>query len=104
MAAFEDLKERAREKLEELSKLYTKPTDDKDAPPHHKYTLRGVCTLSDTFYVLEKTRGEAEKDSFGSEAKEWQWWKISYIDTDSKPVSRTVSSLPCFISINLDST
>lgn len=101
LLAFEVSKELAREKLDELSKLYTKPTNDEEMPPHHRYTLRGVCGLSHRLYVLEKTQVDNENDTFGSEAKDWQWWKISYIGTDSKPVSRTVSPSTSLLSINL---
>lgn len=89
LKTFEESKERAREKLDEFSKLYTKPSDEPNAPPHHKYTLRGVCSSSHTMYVLEKTQPDTTEDILSSEAKDWQWWKISYVSTDSKPVLRT---------------
>ncbi len=93
-SAFDISKERAREKLHELSELYTKASDDPDAPPYHKYTLRGVCGLAHTMYVLEKALPDGENDNLSSELKEWQWWKISYISTDSKPVSCIVCFIP----------
>lgn len=89
--AFQTLKERALEKLNEFSKLYTKPSDNPEVNPHHKYMLRGVCSLANTMYVLEMTRPDDENDILSSEPTDWQWWKISFIGTDSKPVSRTVS-------------
>lgn len=102
LAAFEVSKERAREKLDEFSKLYTKPSDEPNAPPQYKYTLRGVCSSLNTMYVLEKTRPDFTDDILSSEAKDWQWWKIGYIATDSKPVSRTVSlRSPPFIGSNI---
>lgn len=88
--AFEILKEKAREKLNEFSKLYTKPSDNPEVHPYHKYMLRGVCSLVSTMYVLERTQPDDENDILSSEPTDWQWWKISFIGTDSKPVSRTV--------------
>lgn len=88
--AFEILKEKALEKLNEFSKLYTKPSDNPEVHPHHKYMLRGVCSLGSTMYVLERTQPDDENDILSSEPTDWQWWKISFIGTDSKPVSRTV--------------
>lgn len=89
--AFEISKEKARQKLNEFSKLYTKPSDDPEVHPYHKYMLRGVCSLASTLYVLERTQPDDENDILSSEPTDWQWWKISFIGTDSKPVSRTVS-------------
>lgn len=89
--AFEILKEKAREKLNEFSKLYTKPSDNPEVHPRHKYMLRGVCSLANAMYVLERTQPDDENDILSSEPTDWQWWKIGFIGTDSKPVSRTVS-------------
>ncbi|MCJ1469641.1 hypothetical protein MMC07_008277 [Pseudocyphellaria aurata] len=89
LKTFEVSKERAREKLDEFSKLYTKPSDEPNAPPQYKYTLRGVCSSLNTMYVLEMTRPDSADDVLSSDAKDWQWWKIGFIGTDSKPVSRT---------------
>lgn len=95
-AAFEDSKKCAIEKLEEVSKLYTKAAPDSDDPPHYKYTLRGVCSDPKTVYVLEKTQPDVEDDILSTEAKDWQWWKITYIGSDSKPVSVSASFVPFF--------
>lgn len=89
--AFEILREKARAKLNEFSKLYTNPSDNPEVHPNHKYMLRGVCSLASTMYVLERTQPDDENDILSSEPTDWQWWKISFIGTDSKPVSRTVS-------------
>lgn len=88
--AFEILKGKALDKLNEFSKLYTKPSDNPEVHPRHKYMLRGVCSLASTMYVLERTQPDDENDILSSEPTDWQWWKISFIGTDSKPVSRTV--------------
>lgn len=95
LVALEDSKNHALGKLEEVSKLYTKRDADSEHIPHHPYTLRGVCSNPKTIYVLEKTRPEVEDDMLSAEAKDWQWWKITYVGSDSKPVSEKVS-LPLF--------
>ena len=91
LAALELSKKEASQKLQELSRLYTKAPDNEDEPPHHKYTLRGVSADPHTTYVLEKTRPENDNDLLRLEAEDWQWWKISYSVGDAKPVSHTVS-------------
>jgi len=58
-------------------------------PPHHKYTLRGVSTVPNTVYVLEKTKPEDEDDMLSTEAKDWQWWKIAFTINEANPVVRT---------------
>ncbi|MCJ1402391.1 hypothetical protein MMC11_005611 [Xylographa trunciseda] len=83
--ALEQSKDQAIEKLRELSKLYTKPSENPDDPPHHKYTLRGVSTNPSTTYVLANPSGPG--DLMGSELHEWQWWKISYSVGDVHPIS-----------------
>ncbi len=87
----DDSKKSALGKLEEVSKLYTKPAANPDDPPHHKYTLRGVCGDPKTIYVLEKTQPDVGNDMLSTEAKDWQWWKITYVGSDSKPVSHSAS-------------
>lgn len=41
-----------------------------------RYTLRGVCTASDTTYVLANP--SATEDLLDSPADQWQWWKLTY--------------------------
>ncbi|MCJ1393825.1 hypothetical protein MMC18_006701 [Xylographa bjoerkii] len=85
--ALEQSKDQAIEKMRELSKLYTKPSENQDDPPHHKYTLRGVSTNPNTTYVLANPNGPG--DLMGSKLDEWQWWKISYAVGDVHPISHS---------------
>ena len=62
------------------------PADDPSQPPHEKYTLRGVSTGANVVYVLERTNPDEEKNILGDEAKDWQWWKIEYLSTETNPV------------------
>lgn len=66
--------------------MYTIPPDDPKQPPHEKYTLRGVSTGANVVYVLEKTKPDEEDDMLSTEAKDWQWWKVEYLSTETKPV------------------
>lgn len=107
--ALEEQKDRAREKLAEISALLTRPSDDPKTNPQHPYTLRGVSTDPNVTYVLcavEEGKGNdstqdklAVDDDMGDEAMrgggstavDYQWWKLSYLSGDSKPVTKTVS-------------
>ena len=71
-------KEKAEEQLRQLSKLYTEPSSDPDAPELHKYTLRGVSTSKSTFYVCR--RSEPDLIDMEMDAPD-QWWKIDYDPT-----------------------
>ncbi len=84
--------------MKEISQLYTKPSDDPSQPPHEKYTLRGVSTSANVVYVLEKTKPDDEEDILSAEAKDWQWWKIEYMSTNTQPVVPQVS-LPSILLI-----
>lgn len=90
---FEESMERARDKLRELSKLFTEPTEIAEESPHDRYTLRGVCAKTDTVYVQERTKPDIESSLLpdaGAEAEgEWQWWKLSYEASAAQPVSCT---------------
>ena len=100
----EESKAKACEKLLEISKLYTIPSDDPEEPPHHKYRLCGVCAEPQVVYVLEKTKPDDEDDVLCSEAEDWQWWKLSFDRRESVPVQRTVSHIlfvKCLLSLSL---
>ncbi len=84
--AFEEVRDRAQEKLRQISQLYTTPSDDPKQPPHEKYSLRGVSTSANVVYVLEQTKPDDEDDILSTVAKDWQWWKIEYLSTETKPV------------------
>ncbi|KAI4114270.1 MAG: hypothetical protein LQ345_004921, partial [Seirophora villosa] len=86
---FEESKKLAGEKLRELSKLFTEPSDVPDDPPQDRYTLRGVCAAPHTVYVQERTKADSEDDllDLGSGEEEWQWWKLSYEVSAAQPIS-----------------
>lgn len=86
LKTYEEGRDRAQEKLKEISQLYTMASNDPKQPPHEKYTLRGVSTGANIVYVLERTRPDEEDDMLSTEAKDWQWWKIQYLSTETKPV------------------
>ena len=87
--AFEQAKETLKKMGKDNALFYTKPTDDRETSPTHKYTLRGVATTLQTFYVLEKTKPVEEDDLISLEANDWQWWKLEYVSSDAKPVVTT---------------
>lgn len=87
-------KERAREELRKLSKLYTEPSDDPAAPKMHPYTLRGVSTNKNTFYICRRPEVDLidmDLDGDATGAKSDQWWKIHYAATGHNPVTVEVS-------------
>ncbi|KAI4151487.1 MAG: hypothetical protein L6R39_002029 [Caloplaca ligustica] len=85
---FEESKELARDRLRELSKLFTEPSDIPAESPRDRYTLRGVCANSHTVYVQERNPSASEDKlvDVGAE-EEWQWWKLSYDASATQPVS-----------------
>lgn len=87
--ALEHSKEKAIEQMRELSKLYTKPSENPEDPPHHKYSLRGVSTNPNTTYVLVDP--SLPGDLMDMALDEWQWWKIQFSRGDTRPISCTVS-------------
>ena len=87
-------KERARDKLRELSKLFTEPSDVPEENPHEKYTLQGVCAEPHTVYVRERNKPGNDSDLPDVGSEEWQWWKLSYEASAAQPVSCTVSYFP----------
>lgn len=96
--AFEEARESARERLKEISKLYTEPTDGPGEELKHKYTLRGVSTNPHTVYMLEKVVVEAEDfDMLDAGSPDWQWWKLEYVSSDPRPVVTEVSHLHVLI-------
>ncbi|KAK4697306.1 hypothetical protein P7C71_g746, partial [Lecanoromycetidae sp. Uapishka_2] len=89
--AVEQIREDTRQQLKEISQLYTKPSNNSNEPPHHRYTLRGVsigaiANNSHKLYVLEPTKPEEGSDMLSTEAKDWQWWKLDFLTGDMKPV------------------
>lgn len=87
---FEESKELARDKLRELSKLFTEPSDIPEESPQDRYTLRGVCAEPHTVYVQERANPHAADDLVGGLGEEeWQWWKLSYEASAAHPISTT---------------
>lgn len=84
----EESKEQALQKMRELSRLYTEPSDNADEPPTNRFTLRGISTNPTTTYVLANPN--TSEDLLDTEVADWQWWRIEYSSGEAKPVSNTV--------------
>jgi hypothetical protein len=87
-------REKARSELRSLSKLYTEPSNDPQAPDLHKYTLRGVSTTKNTMYMCK--RAEAKLINIDADEGELvganeQWWRINYTPGVCTPVAVEVS-------------
>ena len=97
ISALNEQKEKARESLRELSKLYTKPSNDKTQPPLHRYTLRGVSTTKSTLYLCRQADPvliDMVLDDGQTGPNPDQWWRIHYATSGSNPVSVEVSKAP----------
>lgn len=82
-------KERLRLTLQEVSKLYTEPSNDPEKPPHYRYTLRGISTTKEILYVCRQAEPDLismDVDSDDPKVSEEQWWRISYGSSGSNPV------------------
>jgi hypothetical protein len=91
--ALSEEREKAREGLRELSKLYTKPATDAGQPPTHKYTLCGVSTSNHITYVRRRAEPdliEMDLDADGTAKDTDQWWKIEYSPSGSQQVNVVV--------------
>ncbi|KAL9101331.1 MAG: hypothetical protein Q9163_003399 [Psora crenata] len=86
---FQNIRDSTLDRIKEISKLYTEPSDDPDEPPKCKYTLRGVMGNSNIVYVLEKKRPEDDTDMLRLQPEEWQWWKLEYNANSTTPVTTT---------------
>ena len=84
------MKIQAEEKLTQLSKLYTEPSEMLEAPPHHKYTLRGVCAQPHTVYVKERSRLHTNGEVSDGNAEDEPWWKLSFMANASPSNSSSV--------------
>lgn len=96
--ALTEEKEKARESLRELSKLYTKPSTEAGQPPTHKYTLCGVSTSNHITYVRRRAEPnliEMDLDADGTAKDADQWWKIEYSPSGSQQVDVVVRSFYC---------
>lgn len=87
-------RERAISSMRELSQLYTKQSDDPDAPKLSKYLLRGVSATKDVTYICRRPEPDLiEMDLDDGEPKEKgdQWWRIAYVSEGYN--ARTVVSV-----------
>ncbi|CZT05976.1 uncharacterized protein RCO7_05199 [Rhynchosporium graminicola] len=73
LLSLEEEKQKAREELRKLSKLFTEPSSDPDAPQLHRYTLRGVSTSKSTFYVCRRPMPDLIDMDLDVPD---QWWRI----------------------------
>ncbi|KAL8948869.1 MAG: hypothetical protein Q9222_004973 [Ikaeria aurantiellina] len=97
LQVFEESKREAREKLQELSKLFTEPSEIPTESPHDRYTLRGVCAEPHTVYVQERRDIDNANELLVSDEAEtsWQWWKLHYEAGESLLIaSRTAQQVP----------
>lgn len=87
-------KEKAKDLLRRLSRLYTEASSDPTEPPNHKYTLRGVSTTKSTTYIRRKAEIDLIDmglDNDGLSSNDDQWWKIEYASSGTNPVTVVVS-------------
>ena len=87
--AFQHIRDSTLDRIKDISKLYTEPSNDPEKPPNHKYTLRGVIGNPQTVYVLEKDIPEQEDDILSTNAKDWQWWRLEYTTNSTNPITTT---------------
>ncbi|KAG9236630.1 hypothetical protein BJ875DRAFT_455983 [Amylocarpus encephaloides] len=83
-------REKACEALKNLSRLYTQPSEDPDAPKLHPYFLRGISTSKSTFYVCrapEPDLMDMNLDGDQPQAKAGQWWRLNYALSRPNPVT-----------------
>ena len=69
--------------MHELSQLYTKQSDEPDAPKLTKYLLRGVSTTKDVTYICRRAVPDLIEMDLGDDEpvreNPDQWWKIAYV-------------------------
>jgi hypothetical protein len=85
-----EVKAKAIEELKSLSKLYTEPSSDPNAPKLHKYTLRGVSTNKQTMYICRRAEPDLidmDLDGDGTKTEGDQWWRIHYAPVGTSPVT-----------------
>ena len=94
-------KDSARETLKKVSQFYTKPSENPDEPPYHKYTLRGVSADPRTMYVLAEPSFSDEQIPFEARYKDETWYKISWTSNDANPMNCEVSASQLNVEYNL---
>ncbi|KIM94930.1 hypothetical protein OIDMADRAFT_184043 [Oidiodendron maius Zn] len=90
LMALNEEKEKARDTLRELSKLYTEPSEDPAQPVLHRYTLRGISISKSIMYISTQAEPDLidmdlNRDQTKSNGD--QWWRISYSTSGSTPFS-----------------
>ena len=94
--ALNEEKERCKDELRQLSKLYTTPSEDSGQPALHRYTLRGVCMDKSTMFICRQGERNLIDIDLGDEESTGnpeQWWRINYAASDSNPVSIEVGAI-----------
>ena len=108
-AVLDEQKAKARESLREASALFTRPSDEGDTVVRLPYTLRGISTDAHITYVLhpvedgtesagfkesQEKQGDMDAEIEGQServASSWQWWRVDFSPSNSKPVSKMAS-------------
>jgi len=94
--ALNEEKERCKDELRQLSKLYTTPSEDPSQPTLHRYTLRGVCMDKSTMFICRQAEPSLIDIDLGDEESadsKDQWWRINYAASDTNPVSIEVRAI-----------
>ncbi|RAH44397.1 uncharacterized protein BO95DRAFT_366309 [Aspergillus brunneoviolaceus CBS 621.78] len=81
LRGLEDKKQRIKDSLRDYSKSLTEATPD--AGPHHRYTLRGVCTEPHVTYVLKRRDQRVPPNNEPPTTEEYQWWRFSFSTEDA---------------------
>ncbi|KAE8153316.1 hypothetical protein BDV25DRAFT_149798 [Aspergillus avenaceus] len=79
----EKRKESAIEALRNYTNILTEPSSS-GLSPHHKYTLRGVCTEPHVTYLLRPDQRGDMEDSESTAVDGWQWWRVSFSTDDGR--------------------
>jgi hypothetical protein len=89
LIALNEERDKAREALKKLSDLYTQAPEDPNAPKLHPYTLRGVSTTKNTFYVCRVSEPDLINMNLDAveQVNAGQWWRIHYATSGSNQIS-----------------
>lgn len=92
MLALNEEKEKSIEALRKLSTMYTDPTSevDSNAPKFHRYSLRGVSTTKNTFYLCKRAEPDLidmDLDDDEPKSNRDQWWRIHFASSGPNPVT-----------------
>ncbi|KAH6684481.1 hypothetical protein B0J14DRAFT_572979 [Halenospora varia] len=90
LIALNDEKEKARQTIKDLSKLFTEQSAEADARKLRKYYLRGVSTTKNTTYICRRAEPDLidmDLDKEGASSKRDQWWRINFESSAENPVT-----------------